>query len=246
MSDDYNWRKQVYDHYISSGQAPLAASKTARNLFASRAPYVNWLIKTHIPPTKDITIVDLGCGHGTYVYFLKQHGYEDVRGVDISIEQVEYAHELGLETVIHSDLLNFLEGCDDASIDVILMIDILEHMDRESVFSILNRVHRVLRQGGICIGHVPNAAGIFGIQVRYNDITHELAFTDRSIKQIFNTLGFQHVQAYEESPLIYNLKSLFRWIIWATGTLPYRLLKLAESGSYHIILSSNLIFKARK
>ena len=244
MTQNEDWRQQVYDRYVSSGQAP--AAQTGEQLFKSRAPYINWIIENHLPSDKSVRIVDLGCGHGTYLYFLGKHGYANVSGMDVSREQVEQAHQLGLTNVEQADLLPYLEQSPDASIDIFLMIDILEHLDRPTLFRVLNEVYRVLRPEGRLIGHVPNAAGIFGARVRYSDITHELAFTDRSIQQITRTVGFANVDVYEEAPLRYSAKSTIRRLLWDIGTVPFRLLNLAEMGSYHAILSSNLLFNAQK
>jgi len=49
-------------------------------------------------------ILDLGCGHGAFIYFLREAGYTDVVGVDKSPEQVAEAKRLGIDGVHEADL----------------------------------------------------------------------------------------------------------------------------------------------
>ncbi len=106
-------------------------------------------------------------------------------------EQVELAHRLGVPEVKHGDLNSCLEHADSASVDVVLLMDVLEHLTRQELFDTLDEVYRILRPGGRCIAHVPNAEGLFGMRIRYGDLTHEMAFTPESAQQLFTTIGFR-------------------------------------------------------
>ena len=99
-----NWKYRLYDAYVSSKQAGGGVETTTENPFRSNAPYIKKLISDHIPADQTLEIVDLGCGHGVYVYFLKKAGYKNVSGVDISQEQVELAHSLGIQEVVQGEI----------------------------------------------------------------------------------------------------------------------------------------------
>ena len=146
---------------------------------------------TYVPPDRDARIVDLGCGDGVLLHFLLEAGYRHVSGIDVSDEQIARAHGLGLFEARRGDIDTFLASADDRSLDVVLLIDVLEHLTREELFAVLDGVARVLSPGGVCIAHVPNAEGLYGMRVRYGDLTHEQAFTARSMSQAFATVGFQ-------------------------------------------------------
>src|SRR5437870_7579155 len=45
---------------------------------------------------KAARIADLGCGYGSFLYFLHEEGYRNIAGVDISAEQVDSARKLGI------------------------------------------------------------------------------------------------------------------------------------------------------
>jgi 2-polyprenyl-3-methyl-5-hydroxy-6-metoxy-1,4-benzoquinol methylase len=99
----------------------------------------------------------LGCGHGLFLHFLLKLGYKNVTGADGSEEQVNLAHSLGIKHVDRDDILRYLKHLEEASIDVIFLIDVLEHLEHEEIFGILDDVYRVLSPPGLCIAHVPNA-----------------------------------------------------------------------------------------
>jgi hypothetical protein len=126
------------------------------------------------------------------------------------------------------------------------MIDILEHLENDEMFEALDEVFRVLRKGGACVAHVPNAEGLYGMRVRYSDMTHERAFAPKSAGQLFRTIGFNDVQCLEERPQVHGLKSLVRRILWTAGTLAPRILLTAETGGQSFILSQNMIVIAHK
>lgn len=142
--------------------------------------------------------------------------------------------------------MNFLCQCGSESADVVSLFDVLEHLTRQEAFDLIAEVRRVLCPGGICIGHVPNAEGIFGARVRHGDLTHEQAFTPKSINQMFRALQFEDVRCFEHKPVVHGAKSALRRFVWEVATLPFRILLIAEMGSGGHILSQNLLFTARR
>jgi len=242
------WKTRLYDGYVSSGQAAarpaVAAAHSPAAVFAPFAAQFRHFIATYIPPDRDARIADLGCGDGVFLHFLLEAGYRNVIGIDVSDEQIQRAHGLGLFEARCGDMETFLASAEARSLDVIVLIDVLEHLTREELFAALDSVARVLRPGGVCIAHVPNAAGLYGMAIRYGDLTHEQAFTARSISQAFSTVGFQSVAVFEERPVVHGVRSLVRRVLWDAGTLPHRLLLAAETGVRGAILSQNLVVRA--
>jgi 2-polyprenyl-3-methyl-5-hydroxy-6-metoxy-1,4-benzoquinol methylase len=238
------WKERLYNAYVSSGQAGDRA--TPQSLLSSRAPSIESIIARHIPADKSSRIVDLGCGHGAFLYFLKESGYDDLQGVDVSAEQVELAHQLGIHQVEQGELAAFLDGTDSSSVDVVLLMDVLEHLTMPELFETLDEVFRILAPGGRCIAHVPNAEGLFGMRIRYGDLTHENSFTPQSMRQLFATIGFSAVESHEDRPPMHGLKSIIRRILWDIGTLLFRILLTAETGQTRFVLSQNMLVVAVK
>jgi SAM-dependent methyltransferase len=238
------WRDRLYSSYVSSGQARAPARQPA--LFAERRRYIERVIHRHFPVDKQTPILDLGCGHGAFVYVLRLNGYTSVSGVDVSQEQVALACDFGIEGIVQSSLLEHLQRAEPGSVGVVLLWDILEHLKRDEAFVVLDEVLRVLGSGGRCIIHVPNAEGIFGMRIRYGDLTHEQSFTPCSASQLLTAIGFCKISAYEDKPIPHGIKSVLRRLIWEVGTLGYRLLLAAETGGTRFILSQSMLVVADK
>ncbi|MEZ4860949.1 MAG: class I SAM-dependent methyltransferase [Caldilineaceae bacterium] len=245
MTETTSWKERLYARYISDGQARVPG-ENIEQLFASRASYIKHVIQNYVPTDYNIKILDLGCGHGGFLYFLNRAGYSNLAGVDISWEQVNLAHRLGIDCVEHGDIYQYVLTVNENTFDIILLMDVLEHYSRPMLFALLDEVYRVLRPGGKCIVHVPNAQGMYGMRVLFSDLTHELAFTSRSIHQLFSAIGFEQIKCHEDKPIIHNLYSLVRRIIWDLGTVPAKLLWIAETGESSVILSSNMTVTVAK
>ena len=242
-----NWKERLYGAYLSSGQHEmnLLTVGAAETYFQRGRPFIEACINRFFPKNRESFIVDLACGAGSWIYYAKKNGYTNLRGCDVSPEQASLAHKFGLDEVQQSDISSFLANLVQ-NCHFILLIDILEHLEKQELFDLLDEVYRKLEKNGKILIHIPNAAGLGGMNVRYGDFTHETAFTASSIKQVLGVIGFSEVQCYEDKPLINNAKGLARNLIWQTGTLYYRLLWAAEIGSPKVILSQNMTVIATK
>jgi len=130
--------------------------------------------------------------------------------------------------------------------DALFLIDILEHLDKDQLLKLLEKVNISLRFGGIVVIHVPNGEGIFGGKARYSDLTHEISFTAQSINQVLTACGFTNIRCFEDRPTIHGLPSFVRYVLWQLFTLPYRILMLAETGVGKCVLSQNMLVIAEK
>ena len=161
-------------------------------------------------------------------------------------ESLLAAHRLGPSQVRHSEIATFLAETPAEAVDVVLLVDVLEHRTRSELFYVLDGVFTLLGRHSACVARVPNAEGLYGMRVRYGDLTHEQAFTAKSAEQLFRTIGFRHVTSDEDRPVVHGVTSLIRRGLWEVGTLPHRVLLAAETGAWGAKLSQNLVIRAVK
>ena len=240
----HNWKNKLYDSYVSSGQAAGCREHVSQHLL-HKYPYFRKVIKKHLPDNKDVIIADIACGHGALLYCLRECGYCNVSGVDVSQEQIELAHELGVGVAVCGDMSGFLKD-NEKAFDVVFLMDILEHLERSELFETLELVNRSLKKDGRVVIHVPNAEGLYGMRIRYGDLTHENCFTPKSMRQALSCSGFTDVLVFEDKPVIHGLKSFIRRLIWDVMTVFPRLLLIAETGQPGVILSQNFLIVAHK
>lgn len=137
-------------------------------------------------------ILDLGCGYGNFLYFIDNLGYKNVTGVDISTEEIEICQgTFSHFKIVQSDIFDYLENTEN-KFDVIYLSHVLEHIPKEKLNALLKGIKGRLNDGGVVIIVIPNCAAYFNAGVsRYADVTHEMGFVDKSLKQLFIINGFK-------------------------------------------------------
>jgi len=241
-----NYRDRLYDGYLSSRRC--FDPKTALIELQSRSAYLNKLVSEHFPNDRNSVILDIGCGHGALIYFARRLGYQNIRGIDVSDEQVALGRKLGILDITSGDLVECLSKMPTESCDTIVAFDVIEHFHKEEVVFLSDEVHRVLRPNGRWIIHVPNAESPFGGRILYGDLTHELAFTRESLTQLLMSCGFTTLRCFEDDPVCHGPKSVIRWLMWKTIRTALRLWRLAETGDpgSSAIFSENVLAVAVK
>ena len=240
------YRSRFYTRYAELKQRTDLA-QVRRDLVFSK-PYLARLIANSFPSDRNSSIVDLGCGSGALLLLLQEAGYGNVIGVETSPDQVDFARQLGVRSVIPGNLVSFLRESDSEIFDVVVAIDVIEHFRKDEVLEILDQAHRVLRPSGKLIIHVPNAEAIFGSRIFWSDFTHEMAFTREGLRQLTRACGFSSIEFSEDTPVVHGLKSLGRRILWTGLRSIFRLTYMAETGDpgRGLILTQNLLAVAKK
>lgn len=226
MSD---YRSRIYERYVYGRSQPIVPHSIEG--LRPRAPSLRKVITEHFPKDLSAPILDLGCGHGAFIHFIRAAGYQNVSGIDGSKEQIAEAHRLGMEGVREGDLLEGLRSQPASSLAVVIAYDVIEHFTKNESLDLVDEVYRVLKPGGKLIVHAPNGESPFVGRIRYGDFTHEQAFTRDSISQLLMVCGFSRVDCQEDTPIPHGIKSLGRWIVWKFIRAVLRLYLAAETGN---------------
>lgn len=170
----------------------------ARAKHEERLAYYDWYTRGWLPEDRSTPILDVGCGSGQFLYFLRERGFEQAIGIDRDEAQVEIGRSLGLNAVC-SSVEDFLAD-DRESYGLVAMLDILEHFTREELFTLLESVTARLAPGGRLIASVPNADSPHASRAIYADITHEIAFTPTSLSELFFCHGLKVLEFRDPWP----------------------------------------------
>jgi len=199
-----------------------------------------------LPVDLEARILDIGCGMGHFLYYLKAKGYHNIMGVDVSPEQVAYCQEFVLPQVqLTPDLVSFL-GERPSHWDRIVMKDVIEHLPRKEIIPTLAAVHDALATGGTLLIETGNMASATGLFVRYIDFTHECGFTENSLRQVLRAVSFTEIQVMSPSPVIYSWRSRLRILFQRFWEWWVRMVYRLERGAAPRVLSYLLIACARK
>jgi 2-polyprenyl-3-methyl-5-hydroxy-6-metoxy-1,4-benzoquinol methylase len=238
-----SFKDRFYQSYAST-HVTHRKGEAALDRFRAEFPVWDKHFGGLLPSDRDAHILDVGCGRGGMVYWLAQRGYRHAEGVDLSAEQVNTAHRLGIANICQADLIGYLAN-HQGQYDALILRDVIEHLSREHVIEALELCRKASRPGGVVIVQVPNAESPFFGRIRYGDFTHELAFTSSSITQLFNVLGYENLRVFPAEPAVSGVRSLVRYGLWAAVRTFYRLLLFAELGRGHHIFTQDLIAVAQ-
>lgn len=222
------YRNRIYSHYVEAWDES-SVPNTVHEL-EGRGPTMRYVIDAFFPTDKTAVILDLGCGHGTMVHFAQLAGYSNTQGVDVSGQQVELAHKLGIANIRQGDLMGTLKAMPTSSLDAVIAFDVIEHFTKDELIDLVDAIQQVLKPNGCWIIHAPNANSPFVGAVRYGDFTHEQAFTPASLQQLLKASGFSRFIFSECGPRIHGLKSLVRVMLWSLVRSVFRLANAAETG----------------
>lgn len=214
-----DYRQRLYQAYVDASPghyqqlAEPAAFEDLRSFY--RATHGPWL-----PPGRDAEILEVGCGSGQFLYFLKQEGYTRYRGIDASPQMLEVCRRMGVANVSQGDALAYLKAPSGA-LDAIVANDFIEHLTKSEILDFLADARAALKPGGRLIMKTPNAGCVFGARERYVDFTHEVIFTAESARQVLLAAGFQPVRVLPvEGAPPHGLKSRGRRLLWITLLRP--------------------------
>lgn len=239
MSDQFD----VYKNYTTTA---MLTGLDERKLTHWSIGYFTANIAPHLPEDKGVEIMEIGCGYGRNIKALQELGYSNSRGIDISEEQITYAtNKLGLTNVEVMDAAVALSG--DERYDVILLLDVLEHLELAYSVQLIRLIFRALKPGGVFVVQVPNAISPLSPN-RHWDITHLRAYTTHSMEQHLRLGGFSELQHYELPPHIHGLPSLIRRTLWTVVLKPFIAAYLLVSNSSMMggIYTTNMLTVVRR
>ena len=240
-----NYRDKFYSKYVSTHTSHLYGEVSLEDI-KKQFPVWRKLFGRFLPKDKNAKIIDLGCGNGSFVYWLQQNGYLNAEGVDVSPEQIKAAQDLGIKNIYQANFQNYLIGKKEIY-DFVFMHHVLEHFNKEEVLDILEIIHQSLKINGILVITTPNAESFFAGQFRYGDFTHDTIFAKNSIRQVLLVSNFKNIKVYSTPPVVHGFKSLTRFILWKCYVeLKFKLYLLVETGSAKGIFTNSLIAVAKK
>jgi len=237
------YREVIYKNYRDSGYSSVVTDNPKD--IKSRMEGYRLDLGVFLPEDKSSKILDLGCGSGYLLDLLLKSGYRNTSGVDISSDQVAFAAKNKLP-VVCEDALSFLRS--HKEYDVIIATDMIEHLNKGEIVSLLLAIRDSLKPGGFVILRTVNASSIVGNIGRYFDFTHETSFTEHSLQQVLVSCGFTNVIVTDNKiPFGFKPTRLARWVIGSLLLLILRFVYTIETGySCQRLYGKFLVAKARK
>ncbi|MCL6494371.1 MAG: class I SAM-dependent methyltransferase [Ignavibacterium sp.] len=241
MKKDY--RIIYYDSYNSTFNSQISQvdSKVLSSLFTHYDFKIFPYLKNF---NYDSNILELGCGPGYLLDYLKLKGFTNSFGVDISSEQIEIAKSNG-HNVRLDDVFDFLRSSTE-KYDLIFAFDLIEHFKKDELLELTSLIYNHLNKNGLFIIRTPNGQGLFSGQIIFGDLTHQTIFTPNSLTQLFSNIGFSNLNFIENAPVKKNLVGFVRTVMWSALKIILNLVMLIEVGGTQKIWSRDFYCVAKK
>jgi SAM-dependent methyltransferase len=176
-------------------------------------------------PIASKRILEIGCGEGNFgAYFKKNYGAE-VWGVEYEVREAEIAAKQ-LDKAFSGDVAGIADQLPDNYFDAIVCNDVLEHLI--DPYAVLEKFKSKLTDTGVIISSLPNIRyfrTFFDFVFHKNwdytdngimDKTHYRFFTIRSIRKMYEALGYE-VLIHEGINATRSIRPLL-WNFFLLGT----------------------------
>jgi SAM-dependent methyltransferase len=201
--EDSFYGRRYFDRLSEQYDQPSLDARARTDLPERCVYWLRTLLKYKAPPAK---VLELGSAHGGFVALLRAAGY-DATGLDLSPALVDAARRRFGVPILVGPIET--QAIDDGSLDVVALMDVLEHLP--DPVAAMSRCRDLLSPRGLLIMQTPRYVEnrSFEEMTGSNDPflqqlkpdQHLLLFSESSLRLFLKQLGFEHV-AFE--PAIFS------------------------------------------
>ncbi len=190
---EYGEMKELFNHDLDSLYVFLTDNlRGSRKEIKKRLRVYLPIIKKAQIGTKDLPILDLGCGRGEWLELLKELDLNSV-GLDLNRIMVKICKDLELN-VIEEDVFSYLKENKNNSFGAVTGFHLIEHYEFDSLNKLFSETFRVLKPGGLAIFETPNPDNILvGSNTFYLDPSHKKPLPSLLVKILMEANGFNNI-----------------------------------------------------
>jgi SAM-dependent methyltransferase len=178
-----------------------SAKATMTDLYNSYSSFKGWDdTAPHVPPEEfeeilawgkckpAARILEIGFGSGQFLDWARGAGHE-VAGIEIIPQMIAAAKSRG--HLVYESLESEIDGL----FDLIVAIDVLEHIPHDRLAEMLSQCRRLLAPGSHLVARFPNGDSPFSARYQNGDATHLKPLTASSLAQIAAPVGMRLAHA---------------------------------------------------
>ncbi|MBI2042691.1 MAG: class I SAM-dependent methyltransferase [Candidatus Nealsonbacteria bacterium] len=147
---------------------------------------------------KDAKILDVGCSGGLLLEELKNRGFLNLFGIDISQDALDVCRTKRIANVKLADAKD--TGFEDNYFDIVLASDVLEHVAEQE--KTISEWRRILKKGGKLIVFVPAFGFLWSNHDEIN--LHQKRYSKKQLNELLRGGGFEpEKSSYWNFPLFF-------------------------------------------
>ena len=237
-----NYIKQYYSYQTYA--RGFLDEKALRQQFRKMAKWYTKRLRSRLPAELGALCLDVPCGYGNFLYFLKKLGYCNVHGYDLDPAQIELARLLNLPAC-EGDVFEILSE-QSGYYAMISSLDFIEHVSKDNALRFLALCWQRLQPGGVLLLRAPCADGPLGSHDRYNDLTHQWGMTSNLLRAILKMQGYDRIELLDERPQPTGFVDTLRWLVFFPARILAIIFYMALGMSPPKIWSRSMFAVARK
>ena len=175
------------DYYLSFEDRFRGSQKLITKRYEEYLIYLNPNIKKAL---------DIGCGRGEWTHLLQQNSI-DAHGIDLNASMLSAAQKRGVKNLQKADVFEFLNSSADNTYELITAFHVIEHIEFEKLFTLLEQISRVATPDATIILETPNPANLqVGAYTFYRDPTHLNPLPSEVISFMLEYIGFRDIEVH--------------------------------------------------
>ncbi len=198
------------------------------------------LAKAGVLLNSESRVLEIGFGNGSFAAWVIRTTQHYV-GLEKNEILVERALRNGIEA--HLATIDVTNLAKDQPFDLIVMFDVLEHMDLHDAILLLQSIAACLSPSGTIVVRIPSGDSPFSGHIMYGDITHKLMLGRFAIFQIAESANLHVISVHDSAFPITGMglpTAIRRTLIFMTRLIIGKLLKLAYYANEPVVLSPTL------
>jgi len=173
-------------------ELPIKYFSNKNKMFKSERSIQHLKIVSRLVTKKNISILDCGAGLGTTLFLAKDYfNNASLYGYENDKFSHQYLDHIGAK-YISGDPIESLKSLEE-TFDVIILSHFLEHISSGSLLSYVQLLLTKLKTGGILLIEVPHDNLVKYPQLLKNEPPHVGFFSIKSLKILFNEMGYIHL-----------------------------------------------------
>jgi O-antigen chain-terminating methyltransferase len=167
-------------------------------------------------------VLDVGCGRGDLLEVLAEAGIE-AYGVEVSTGYAARWELAGVDVRVE-DVGRHLAGVAAGSLAAVTALQVVEHLDTETLLGFLEQAYAALQPGGLLVLETPNPENVtVGAFTFWLDPTHERPIPAGLLAFLVRSQGFEDVEVrYLRRPELHGLAEIPSSAAWADDVAPVR------------------------
>jgi 2-polyprenyl-3-methyl-5-hydroxy-6-metoxy-1,4-benzoquinol methylase len=209
-----------------------------------RRAWKSWkrALRGWFPLDRSTPILDIGCGEGAFLCFLRELGFSRLEGFDLSEENVALCHAQGLNLVRRFDACRLKDWAPERTYGAIYALDVVEHLPKQYAAEFVAEIRRRLIPGGFVVLETPNMGNLWACWRLHYCLSHEWGLTETTAVTLMMLAGFEEHEI-EVRPC-WSATTPAGRMRERYSSLIHRLLWLTEPGGRPTICTPNLLIRA--